>query len=57
MKERTPEQLRNWKYQTAEYQIKDGKRFLKIDGEFHEVVLWKTPGWWRVVKKEQGLSF
>ena len=47
-KERTEEELRNWKGAVAEYQIKGRKRFLKIGGEFQEVELWKTPKWWKV---------
>jgi DNA polymerase II large subunit len=40
-KERTEEELRNWNGPVAEYQIRNGKRFLKIDGTFQEVGLKK----------------
>ena len=48
MKERTEEELRNWRGAVAEYQIREGKRFLRIDGAFQEVELYQTPRWWRV---------
>lgn len=47
-KERTKEELRNWVSKVAEYKIIKGKRFLKIDGVFHEVELLQTPKWWKV---------